>query len=177
MKKLVLLAVAFLSISVTNAKDVIFMKNGNKVKGRVISITNEQLTLISKNSTQVFTADQVAYIKSDQNNDVLNKALEAYGSASDDYSKGQIDAQTYHKRAFGNAALGFFFGPFGFLGVAIGGAKTPDVMDIKDESLLKNEDYRAGYKKKAKAKNLGNAGIGCGAWVGLVLLASASIAQ
>jgi hypothetical protein len=169
MKKTVLFTAAVLmAASSTFAKDVVYLKDGSKVKGDISQITEGQLTLARKNITKVYTAEQVSWIKADNDNQVLKDALKA--TDPDMYEKGRLDASKYHKRTLGNGALGFFFGPFGLLGVALGGAKAPDVLDIKDDSLMKNEDYRHGYKKKAKGKNVGNAALGWAVGVAAVVL-------
>lgn len=91
---------------------------------------------------------------------------------------GTTDAKNYHGKVAGHVILGVLFGPFAALGAAIAnptpqkGAKTAYMS--KNQDLFNDPAYVNCYKRKAKGKNVGNAFLGWGIWVGLVLIFSAS---
>ena len=92
---------------------------------------------------------------------------------SDPCMSGRQDAKLYHGKAFGNAALGFFFGPFGVLANVL---SSPKPYKDKTAYLSPNKDmfndpvYLDCYKEKARWQNVGNAAIGWGFWLLLFLL-------
>ena len=87
--------------------------------------------------------------------------------------KGQNDADMYHGKGGGNFCLGLLFGPFGVIGAALGkpapmsGSKTGFMSQNKD--LFQDPAYLSCYTKKARGKAVGNAALGWGAWVLLVI--------
>ena len=85
------------------------------------------------------------------------------------YTQGIADAEIYHKRFGGNFCAGFFGGVIGFVIVAVTDAKDPNV-SIVGEEKFNDRDYREGYNKKAKGKNMGAAGAGWALSFVLVLL-------
>jgi len=168
MKKLIILisvfAASFLCIQSLFSKDVIHLKKGLEVRGYITDLTENKVTIVlSKNETEkkfVFTPDQVDFIEFDLKNVNIARIL----ALNADYTvlDGRADAEIYHKRFGGNFALGFFFGVFGFIGVAVGNVKDPPTYIDDWEGKMKDGDYVIGYEKKGKGKNMGAAGLGWG---------------
>jgi len=166
MKKLVLFIV-LLSISTTYGKDKITLKGGQLIKGIIVNIEDNKV-VIEKNKIQFeFTPEHVQYIEFDANNVKISKLI-SENTDEFTYLDGQNDAAVYHKRFGGNFTLGVLFGVFGFVGVALGNAKDPPAIVPDYSEKINSADYREGYNKKGKGKNLGAAGAG---WaVGFVIL-------
>ena len=99
----------------------------------------------------------------------LTDSTTANAMALDAYSQGKSDAKKYHRRGLGNAALGLSLCPAGIIGTALGNLKEPNPVRLQDTSLLTNPDYRRGYRRVAKRKNILNAALGSSFW-GVVLL-------
>lgn len=145
------------------AKDILVLKDGTKIKGSLISAEPNEIIFEKAKSDDPqlkFTAEEVEFVKVEN----YEKLKEIQDSM---YLKGIGDAQIHHRRFGGNFCAGFFGGAIGFIIVAVSDAKEPN-MAIVGEENYKNLEYREGYNKKAKSKNLGAAGVG---WaVGFVLL-------
>ena len=124
--------------------------------------------IIEKNKVKFeFTPEHVQFIEFDVHNVQISKLI-GENAADFTYLDGQNDAVLYHKRFGGNFTLGVLFGVFGFVGVALGNVKDPPAMVPDYSEKINSADYREGYRKKGKGKNLGAAGIG---WaVGFVIL-------
>ena len=149
------------------AKDKITLNTGKQIKGTITHI-EENLVVIEKGKkTLEFSPEQVQYIEFDANNLKISKIIQENADGFT-YLEGQQDAQLYHKRFGGNFALGVLFGVFGFIGVAVGNVQDPPPVIPEYEDKINSADYREGYRKKGKGKNLGAAGAG---WaVGFVIL-------
>ena len=116
-----------------------------------------------------FSPEHVELIEFDAQNVEISKLIEQH-AADFTYLDGQNDAQMYHKRFGGNFALGVLFGVFGFVGVAIGNVKDPPALIPDYSDKINSADYREGYRKKGKGKNMGAAGIGWAVSFVLLLL-------
>ena len=165
-------AIVILFVFPAFSKDVIHLRSGEKIKGFITDINDQCVTMIksvkNKEKEFRFTPDQVALIEFDLSNVHIAKILKVNA----DYSvfDGIADAQIYHKRFGGNFALGFFFGVFGFVGVAVGKVKEPPAYIEDWTGKMRDGDYVVGYDKKAKGKNIGAAGVGWAAWVVLMII-------
>jgi len=151
------------------SKDIIVLKNGEKIKGELLHVKAKELTFISKKKNSepmTFTAAEVEYVKVDS----YEKLLELQ---EDFYLQGITDATLHHGRFFGNFCAGFFGGAIGFVIVAVTDARAPNPAIVGQENY-QNLLYREGYNKKAKGKNMRAAGIGwgLGALVGLIIIFS-----
>jgi hypothetical protein len=173
MKQSILVLAVLLCFGNSYSKDKIFLKNGKKIKGVISHIEDNRVVIQKKNSQYEYTSDDVQYIEFDVNNVKLAKIIE---QNPDDftYLDGQQDAQLYHKRFGGNFVLGVAFGLFGFIGVAVGNVKDPPVGIPDYAEKINSADYREGYRKKGKGKNLGAAGAGWAVGVVLVLIIAAA---
>lgn len=167
MKKSLLFLIVLFAFSIVHSKDKITLKGGQLIKGRIINI-EENRVVIEKGKTQFsFSPEHVQYIEFDAKNIKISKLI-SENADEFTYLDGQADATMYHKRFGGNFTLGVLFGVFGFVGVALGNVKDPPVMIPEFSDKINSADYREGYRKKGKGKNLGAAGIG---WaVGFVLV-------
>lgn len=71
--------------------------------------------------------------------------------------------------------MGVLFGVFGFIGVAVGNVKDPDPVIPEYQDKINSADYREGYRKKGKGKNLGAAGAGWAiGFIIMIIIASAA---
>lgn len=167
MKKILFLSLTLLIVSIAFGKDKITLKDGQSIKGEIVHLEQDKVIIQKGKSNQEFTSEQVAYIEFDLKNVKISKLL-SDNMNEFNYLEGKDDAQLYHKRFGGNFALGFLFGAFGFIGVAVGNVQDPPagIPDYADK--MNSSDYREGYRKTGKGKNLGAAGAG---WaVGFILL-------
>ena len=167
MRRVFFLLIILLVCQATYGKDKIYVKGGQKIKGAIIELENNRVVIQRGKELLEFAPEHVELIEFDIQNVKISKILaenaEEYG-----FSDGQMDAQMYHKRFGGNFALGFFFGVFGFIGVAVGNVKEPPPHIEDWKAKVNDGDYMMGYDKKGKGKNLGAAGVG---WaVGFVIL-------
>lgn len=157
-------------------KDRIELNNGKKLKGEIVNIEYGKLYLKKGKKVRMYTSDQIRYIMIDSENEkIISKIIENVPLQERNWCvEGDTDAYNYHKRGGGNFALGFVFGVFGFIGVAVTDAKAPyDPALISDTEKMNNTTYLMCYDKKAKKKNLGSAGIGWAAsFILLLVIAS-----
>lgn len=169
MKNTTIFLFILLFSTVTYGKDKITLKGGQRIKGNIVHIEDNRV-VIEKGKTQLeFAPENVEYIEFDAQNLKISKLIET--NADDfNYLYGQHDAETYHKRFGGNFTLGVLFGVFGFVGVAVGNVKDPPALVPDYNGKINSADYREGYRKKGKGKNLGAAGIGWAVSFVLVLL-------
>lgn len=171
-KAIIFLSILFLSIT-SFGKDKIILKGGKSITGTITHI-EENLVVFQKKKQQLeLTPEEVQYIEFDVENVHLSKIIE---QNADDftYLDGQQDAQLYHKRFGGNFALGVAFGLFGFIGVAVGNVQDPPAAIPDYQEKINSADYREGYRKKGKNKNLGAAGAGWAVGVILVIIIAAA---
>ena len=166
-KKLLLLIMAMaLTISV-NAKDILRLNNGKRIKGETIEVTKDGLTFQTRKRILTFKAEEIKYLEIDS----YAKLLAIQETL---YAQGIKDAEIHHRsRGAGNFCAGFFGGAIGFIIVAVTDAKAPDPLDVGAENAA-DTMYREGYNKKAKSMNLKNAGIGFGVGLALVLIIAAA---
>jgi hypothetical protein len=167
MKKIQFLCLTLLIVSTAFGKDKIILKDGQSVKGEIVLLEQDKVIIQKGKSNHEFTSEQVAFIEFDIQNVKISKIL-SDNMDEFNYLDGKNDAQLYHKRFGGNFALGVLFGVFGFIGVAVGNVQDPPAAIPDYTDKMKSSDYREGYRKTGKGKNLGAAGAG---WaVGFILL-------
>ncbi|WP_304516554.1 hypothetical protein, partial [Cecembia rubra] len=144
----------FFTVNYCFGKDIIFLKDGTKIKGEVLSVDQTELTFQTNGRSDylIYSSEDVDYVIVESH----EKLLEISDSM---YLKGIQDAKIHHKRFLGNFCAGFFGGAIGFIIVAVTDAKTPDPNIVGIENL-NSRDYREGFNKKAKGKNLKAAGFG-----------------
>ncbi|WP_111669411.1 hypothetical protein [Algoriphagus litoralis] len=163
MKKFSLVLLLLVNCFSLYAKDILVLKDGTKVKGELISVSQGELVFQKTKGIQSeikLSPEEVEFVKV-ANVEKLKELQESM------YLQGIADAQIHHKRFGGNFCAGFFGGAIGFIIVAVTDAKEPNLAIVGEEKY-KNLEYREGYNKKAKGKNLGAAGAGWAA--GFVLL-------
>jgi len=173
--KIYLLVAILLVGQVAISKDIIHLKNGERIKTHIIQIDSGML-ITQKGKTHElrhYSTEDVEIIYLDENNQAMKSLVANNIQQSIDIKceEGKADATVYHKRGFGNFCLGFLFGPFGVIGTAIGTPRSPDYTKIPNKENLENANYLNCYKKKAKGKNVGAAFAGWGAIIVLALLA------
>jgi hypothetical protein len=164
----IFLVAVLLSIS-AYSRDRITLKGGQRIKGDIIHIEDSRVTIKKGDMNLEFSPEHVELIEFDAQNVKISKLI-MENSVDFTYLNGQTDAQLYHKRFGGNFALGVLFGVFGFVGVAVGNVKDPPAIIPDYSDKINSADYREGYRKKGKGKNLGAAGIGWAVSFVLVLL-------
>jgi hypothetical protein len=158
-----------------SSNDIIRLTNNLEFIGDVKKISNCYVKFKTNGEKYWIPVDDIHFIKFENPND---KVLLDYNklSGSDKCMKGQMDAEMYHGKKGGHIALGFLFGPFAMIGAAIA-EPTPQrgqstMMMSENKELFNDPSYLTCYKKKARAKNVGNAGIGWASWVLILLLAA-----
>ncbi len=158
----------------TNAisKDKIILKGGQTIKGEILQLEQNKVIISDGSFKLEFTPEHVEFIEFDVQNPHIAKIIAE--NAEFTYLDGKADAKLYHKRGGGNFALGFFFGVFGFIGVAVGNVQDPPAVIPDFEQKVNSSDYREGYRKGGKGKNLGAAGAGWAAGFILLLIISAA---
>lgn len=166
-----ILTIFLLIIFVGNsfASDIIYLKDGSKIKGELLNVEQNELTFQpGKRNTSLIKLkpEEVEFVKVGS----YEKLVEIQESL---YLKGMNDAQLYHKRFGGNFCAGLFGGIIGFVIVAVTDAKSPNPLMVGEENF-KSLEFREGYNKKAKGKNLGAAGIGWAVSVLVLLILATS---
>jgi len=149
------------SISATLARDKLILASGEKVKGVIVDIAPGELYFKKNGEIKIYKPSEVSYVFLDPDNTVIIEKIIANVPLmyQDLCSEGTMDARNFHKRGGGNFALGFFFGVFGYLGVALTEPRNPDPAIVGAEKM-QDTVYMLCYEKKAKKKNLTFAGIG-----------------
>ena len=172
MKHSIFLFLFLMCVFNSYSKDKIILYKGKTIKGTITHIEENRVTIKKKKTEFVFTPEQVQYIEFDAKNPHLSKIIEE--NADFTYLNGQEDAQLYHKRFGGNFTLGVLFGVFGFIGVAVGNVKDPAPGVPEYQDKINSADYREGYRKKGKGKNLGAAGAGWAVGVVIMIIIAAA---
>ncbi len=88
---------------------------------------------------------------------------------------GVKDANMFYRKNFIHGLIGFSFGLFGILLIALLSRPTPfkssrTLQNSKNKDLFTDREYLQGYKKEARKKNLSAAIIGWIMWVILFLI-------
>lgn len=177
MKRIFFVLLLTCVVNLCHGNDVVVLKNGITIECSISSINN---TIISyqeneKSKLSTVSLEEVMFLQIDPKNKSLLRQMRKdfkkikRGLQVDSCHEGITDANTFHKRAGGNFALGFFFGVFGLIGTAVGNPKMPHYYPIADTSNLSDPTYIQCFSRKAKGKNIGNAAIGWG--VSIVLSA------
>jgi hypothetical protein len=169
MKKAALILISLIFIHNSFAKDVIYLKDGSRIKGELVNVEVDELTFkpAKKNENLIrLKPEEVEFVKVEN----YEKLVEVQESM---FLKGMNDAQIHHKRFGGNFCAGLFGGVIGFVIVAVTDAKSPNPLLVGEENF-KSLEFREGYNKKAKSKNLGAAGAGWAASIVVLLILIAS---
>ena len=107
-------------------------------------------------------------------NDVTIETVDITQDLSDAglYLQGREDGKEFAKNKGGNFVVGFLTGGIGVLITAATSNQKPsfEAMTFRGEDVIKNVNYRRGYKKGAKSNAVSNSLIGWGTWVVLLLL-------
>ena len=174
MRHSIFLILFFFCVINSYSKDKIILCKGKTIKGTITQLEENKITIQKGKKELEFTPEQVQYIEFDANNLKISKVIR--GNADFNYLDGQTDAQLYHKRFGGNFALGVLFGVFGFIGVAVGNVQDPNPVIPDYQEKINSADYREGYRKKGKGKNMGAAGAGwaVGAIIMIIIAASSA---
>ena len=173
MKTLIIIAFCTLCAFNSVAKDKITLNQGKRIKGTITHIEEDRVVITKGKKEYEFNSDQVRYIEFDAQNVKISKIIQE-NVTEFSYLDGQNDAAQYHKRFGGNFALGVAFGLFGFIGVAVGNVKDPSPLIPEYEDKINSADYREGYRKKGKGKNLGAAGAGWAVGFVIILIIAAA---
>ena len=172
MKHSIFLVLFLFCVFNSYSKDKIILYKGKTIKGTITQLEENRVKIQKGKKELEFTPEQVQYIEFDAKNPHISKIIQE--NADFNYLDGQEDAQMYHKRFGGNFTLGVLFGVFGFIGVAVGNVKDPDPAIPEYQDKINSADYREGYRKKGKGKNLGAAGAGWAVGFLLVIIIAAA---
>jgi len=174
-KSLILFCITLFLCHLTQADDIVVLKDGHGFTGKIKSVKGCTVKLKWNNDRLYIPLDQVEYIAFENPEDKV--ALDFMVSQQNNNCLlGQQDAEMFHGKYGGHVVLGFFFGPFAMIGTAIAqpyphrGKHTYALS--KNKGLFDNPEYAICYKRKAKGRLIGAEAIGLGAWVVLVLIMS-----
>ncbi len=186
-----LLFFAFISIYSAVAQDIISLKSGNDLKGKIIRLNPKDIVFIPTgvSDTIIMWRDDVVKLKY-QNGTIINladdkKISENPGTVYDSmYYAGVSDAAKYYTgykgASTGVLVSGLIF-PFNIIPAIVCSATTPDEQSLgyRDSTQMKNPAYNYGYKNQAhkikKKKVWTNYAIGSGAMIGFSILVNALI--
>ena len=177
MKRPFLLVSALLFASVAFSSDIITLNTQMVFEGKVTKIKNCNVIFKSDGMKYKIPADDVYSLQfGDVSDKVLTQYLELSNMEGDACMNGKMDADNYHGKEWGHAALGFFFGPFAMIGTAIA-QQTPEKgketsFASKNKDQFSDPAYLSCYKKKAKGKLIGMEAAGWGAAILLILIIS-----
>lgn len=170
MKTSLLFYVCFAIASTGYTRDKIYLTNGKTLRCEIVTVEWNKLEYRQRGKIAVLHADDVALIELDAANieviEKINVQIDPRNPLAS-CEMGKADANAFHNRGFGNFALGFFFGPFGVLGTAIGAPRSPDYVKIPVKENLSDPAYLKCYRKRARGKNVLHAAAG---WAGILLL-------
>ncbi len=193
MRKLILLTIIlFLGLYNTVAQDIITLKSGDELKGKIIKLNAKDVVFRPQGVNDTLSMWREDIVKLTYQNGTLvyltDRTIKTgiTGTASDSmYFVGVNDASTYYK-GYTGAATGTLVSALVFplnLIPAIACSSTPpgdENLGYTDKKLMENRDYNQGYKEQAykikKKKVWKNFAIGSGAVFGLYFLSSMLIA-
>lgn len=193
MKTLILLIiVAFAGLHHVVAQDIITLKSGDELKGKIIRLNAKDVAFQPQGVNDTLSMWREEIVKLTYQNGTLiylaekSPVIKNSGSVYDSmYYAGVNDASLYYK-GYKTASAGTLVSALVFplnLIPAIACSATPpgdDNLGYKDKKLMENLDYNQGYKEQAhkikKKKVWKNFAIGSGAIFGLYFLSSALIA-
>jgi hypothetical protein len=167
MKKLTLAITAILLVTASFAADILTLKNEMIFEGRVLKITNCEVTFKAMDGNKyLIPAEDIFCVVFENPSD---KVYTAYLQLADSEPglkclKGKMDAYNYHGKAGLHITLGFLFGPIALIGATVStptpqkGRNTYSMSQNKE--MFQDPEYLNCYKKKARNKNIRNTGIG-----------------
>jgi len=164
-KQFLTVFIAMISVFVyASNEDRIITNSGEVIKGEVIKLGKNYFKINTTKGTIKVSNDKVAIVSFGQELSVFEKM-----------QLGELDGKRYAKRKGGNIVLGFFTGLIGTGIVYLTSSQYPgfEASNGPNKAIVNDPAYLEGFKKGAKAKSGGSALIGTGAWVLLLLLASA----
>jgi len=186
-----LLFFAFIPLCSAVAQDIISLKSGDDLKGKIIRLNQKDIVFIPTGVKDTITMwrDDVVRLKY-QNGTIINlsddkKIAENPGTAYDSmYYAGVSDASKYYTgykgASTGVRVSGLIF-PFNIIPAIACSATPPNEQNLgyRDSTQMKNPAYNSGYKKQAhkikKKKVWTNYAIGTGAIIGFYILVNALI--
>lgn len=174
MKKTVLVTLVIcLTISVFSA-DILTLNNKMTFEGDVKKIKDCTVIFKADGKKYFIPAEDINSIKFENPRDKEFKSyIELLQIDPNNCLKGNLDADNYHGKAGFHVAMGVLFGPFAVIGAAVSspspysGKET--MMMSQNQKLFNDPVYLNCYQKKARAKNLGNTGLGWLAWVLIIV--------
>lgn len=193
MKTLILfLIVVFSGLYHAVAQDIITLKSGDELKGKIIRLNAKDVTFQPQGVNDTLSMWREEIVKLTYQNGTLiyltekNPTTKVSGTVNDSmYYAGVNDAASYYK-GYKAASTGTLLSALVFplnLIPAIACSATPpndENLGYKDRKLMENPDYNLGYKEQAhkikKKKVWKNFAIGTGAFFGLYILSGALIA-
>jgi len=148
--------------SMTLSQDAILLEDGTFIKG--------EITKIGKNYFKIYNGEETLKISND------NVTLVSFAQELKDmekYQLGILDGKRYAKNKGGNLLIGMFFGLIGTGIVYIASDQYPSAEASigPNKTILNDANYIRGYSKGAKSKSGGQALIGTGIYLGLILIA------
>ena len=158
--------------------DILTLNNQMQFKGKILKIKDCQVKFKADNSKSywipVYDIESVQFANPEE--DIYLDYLEK--TSPESCLKGNNDADLYHGKAGAHLAYGVLFGPFAMIGAAIA---SPSPMSGKNtmrmsqnSEMFANPEYLSCYQKKAKSKNVTNAGLGWASWFLLLLIIAGS---
>ncbi|GGF00384.1 hypothetical protein [Hymenobacter cavernae] len=170
-----LLLVAFRS----SAQDVILQTNGEEVKGKVLTITPEQITYLQEIGDTLRLANSAVFLIRYANGtkEVLHNPAAPLSAELINQHKmqGIADARRYYRAPgafWGSFGATYLVGPFG-AGAAIAIAQKPPKeanLNAPNPALLQDSSYAAGYRAQAHRQKKGAAWAGFGTSLGAQLV-------
>lgn len=178
MKNMILfLMVCFMSHFIY-ANDVMTLNNQMSFEGKVIKIKGCEVYFKTSDGERyrIPAHDIYCVAFADVNDPVYVSYMELLDTDPDKCLLGALDAQKFHGKGGVHVLLGFLFGPAAVIGAALAnptpykGNTTLEMSQNKD--YYQDRAYLDCYKRKARARNVGNTFVGWGAWVMVVLFAT-----
>jgi len=174
------------------AQDIITLKSGDELKGKIIRLNAKDVTFQPQGVTDTLSMWREEIVKLTYQNGTLiylaekTPVIKKSGSVYDSmYYAGVNDASLNYK-GYKTASAGTLVSALVFplnLIPAIACSATPpgdENLGYKDKKLMENPDYNMGYKEQAhkikKKKVWKNFAIGSGVFLGLYILSGALIA-
>lgn len=153
-----------------HTRDKIYLTNGKTIRCQIVNVEWNKLDYQHRGKVNSLSSDEVSRIELDAANvaviEKINATLDPRNPLAS-CEMGKADANAYHNRGFGNFTLGFFFGPIGMLGTAIGAPRSPDYVKIPVKENLSDPAYLKCYRKRARGKNVLHATAG---WAAILLV-------
>ncbi len=193
MKRLiVLIIIVFSGLYNAVAQDIITLKSGDELKGKIIRLNAKDVAFQPQGVNDTLSMWREEIVKLTYQNGTLiyltekNPMPMVSGSVNDSmYYVGANDASLYYKgykTASGGTLVSALVFPLNLIPAIACSATPPGDKNLgyQDKKLMENPDYNLGYKEQAhkikKKKVWKNFAIGTGAFFGLYILSGALIA-